>query len=217
MSEYQKTKAIYKSDPGVTLGMQAAATWMFDPKRLTFVLARYKFVSKMLLGKEQVLEIGCGDAWASRVVRQQVGKLDCIDIDSDFVSNGKKLQNNDWDISLYLHDILKPYKIDYYDAAYALDVFEHIQTQDSDLFMKNVINAIKESGVLIIGIPSIESQKFSSADNGHVNCMNGKELKLFCEQYFHNCFIFSMNDEVIHTGMYEMSNYLFAICTSKRN
>jgi len=38
--------------------------WEDDPRRLTFLLARYKFVSKMLSGKKFVGELGCGDAFA---------------------------------------------------------------------------------------------------------------------------------------------------------
>ena len=30
-------------------------------------------------------------------------------------------------------------------------------------------------------------------------------------KFFHNVFIFSMNDEVIHTGFYPMAHYLWAI------
>ena len=30
--------------------------------------------------------------------------------------------------------------------------------------------------------------------------------------HFRNVFIFSMNDEVVHTGFYPMAHYLFALC-----
>ena len=42
------------------MGMCASQTWRDDPKRLTFVLARYKFVAKMFSGFDRVLEVGCG-------------------------------------------------------------------------------------------------------------------------------------------------------------
>ena len=41
------------------LGVMSSDYWRRDPKRLVFTLARYKFVSKMLDGKESVAEIGC--------------------------------------------------------------------------------------------------------------------------------------------------------------
>ena len=46
--------------------------WREDPRGLLFSLSRYKFVSKILEGKNDVLEIGCGDGWFSRIVKQTV-------------------------------------------------------------------------------------------------------------------------------------------------
>src|SRR5262249_11587737 len=57
------------------LGMQQSQSWRDDPKHLVFNLSRYKFVAKMLSGSNHVLEIGCGDAFGSRIVRQEVCHL----------------------------------------------------------------------------------------------------------------------------------------------
>ncbi len=70
-----------------TLGVMNNAVWFEDPKRLVFTLARYKFVAKMLAGKDQVAEIGCGDGFGSRIVRQAVGNLLITDYDSYFIEN----------------------------------------------------------------------------------------------------------------------------------
>ena len=34
--------------------------------------------------------------------------------------------------------------------------------------------------------------------------------------HFHNVFIFSMNDEVVHTGFAPMPHYYFALCCGRR-
>ncbi|HVA40067.1 MAG TPA: hypothetical protein VNF49_05345, partial [Candidatus Binataceae bacterium] len=71
-----------KHGRGLTrLGMMNNQVWHDDPRRVVFTLARYKFVAKMLSGKKHVLEVGCGDAFASRIVKQEVGKLTVIDFD----------------------------------------------------------------------------------------------------------------------------------------
>ena len=57
------------------LGAMHSASFAEDPKHLGFVLARYKFVAKMLAGKTWVLEIGCGDCTGARVVKEAVGGL----------------------------------------------------------------------------------------------------------------------------------------------
>ena len=36
-------------------------------------------------------------------------------------------------------------------------------------------------------------------------------------ELFNNVFLFSMNDEVLHTGYYRMSNYLLTLCVGKKN
>ena len=64
-------------------------------------------------------------------------------------------------------------------------------------------------------MPSIESQEiipFDKRDPGHVNCKSGVELRTFLEGFFPNVFLFSMNDEVVHTGHTKMSHYLLALC-----
>jgi hypothetical protein len=64
-------------------------------------------------------------------------------------------------------------------------------------------------------MPSLESQAHASPQSkaGHVNCKSGPELRKAMEKYFHSVFVFSMNDEVVHTGFYPMAHYLLALCT----
>ena len=49
------------------MGLMSSWAWHDDPKRLTWLLSRYKFTSKMLSGCESALEVGCADAFATRV------------------------------------------------------------------------------------------------------------------------------------------------------
>ena len=35
-------------------------------------------------------------------------------------------------------------------------------------------------------------------------------------KYFENTFLFSMNDEIVHTGYYKMAHYLISVSTMKR-
>src|SRR5438067_2878676 len=62
-------------------GVMSNQTWRDDPRRLLFVLARYKFVAKMLSGKRRVLEVGCADAFGTRLVMQEVGSVTAVDFD----------------------------------------------------------------------------------------------------------------------------------------
>lgn len=204
----------FKNKKGlIKLGVEKSASWYSDPKRLAFVLSRYKFVSKMLSGKSKVLEVGCGDAFTAPIILQEVNSLHAIDIDPLFIQDAKERADEKWSFTCSVHDMTAGSLQDTYDAAYSLDVLEHISLEKEHLFLKNIVNSLESKGVLIIGMPSLESQKFASplSKIGHVNCKTGAELKALMLHYFDNVFMFSMNDEVVHTGYQPMAQYLFAM------
>src|SRR5438034_841704 len=61
------------------LGIMTNQRWRDDPRGLLFILSRYKFVAKMLAGKNRVVEIGCADAFGTRLVQQEVGSVTASD------------------------------------------------------------------------------------------------------------------------------------------
>jgi 2-polyprenyl-3-methyl-5-hydroxy-6-metoxy-1,4-benzoquinol methylase len=201
-----------------TLGIMNNAVWYEDPKRLVFTLARYKFVAKMLSGKKLVAEIGCGDGFGSRIVRQEVENLIITDYDSYFIHNFKKVNCEKWAIEALTHDILKSPLSQKFNAIYSLDVLEHIPVELENTFMTHICKSLEKNGCVIIGMPSLESQIYASpgSKEGHINCKSGKELQDLLYKYFENVFLFSMNDEVIHTGFSKMAHYLIALCITPK-
>ena len=208
-----------KLNQGLTkLGIEKNANWHSDPRRLVFALSRYKFVSKMLSGKGKVLEVGCGDAFPTRILLQEVGSVHGIDIDPIFIEDALGRMDPEWPFTCSVHDITSGPLQERFDAAFSLDVLEHIPSDLEDLFYQNIIASLARDGVLIVGMPSLESQVYASplSKIGHINCKTGPELKKLSLKYFENVFIFSMNDEVVHTGYHPMSQYIFAICVGLR-
>jgi 2-polyprenyl-3-methyl-5-hydroxy-6-metoxy-1,4-benzoquinol methylase len=124
-----------------------------------------------------------------------------------------------WKFECKQHDLLAGPLAGPFDGAYALDVIEHIPAERENVFVDNVVNSLTTEGVLILGSPSLESQAYASPPSkaGHVNCKTGKDLRVLMERFFHNVFLFSMNDEVVHTGFFPMAHYLFAIGCTRRN
>jgi len=200
------------------LGLMSSQTWNDDPKRLLFMLARYKFVAKMLAGRDRVLEIGCGDAFGSRVVRQAVGALTAVDIEPLFVEDARERMDPAWPIDVRCHDMLAGPLPERFDAAYSLDVLEHIPPAEESRFLDHVKQSIGFHGVFVVGMPSLESQAYASPQSrlGHLNCKSGEELRAVVERHFHNVFLFSMNDEVVHTGFAKMAHYLLALCCNPK-
>lgn len=202
-----------------SLGLMNNAVWYDDPKRLVFTLARYKFVAKMFKGKQYVAEIGCGDGFGSRIVKQEVHNLLITDYDPIFIDKFKYLASLRWPTESKTHDILTSSLPNKVDAIYSLDVLEHINIKDESIFLNNICQSLKVNGCAIIGMPSLESQAHASSGSldGHVNCKSGTQFQEVLCQYFENVFLFSMNDEVVHTGYSKMAHYLIALCVTPKN
>lgn len=201
-----------------TLGLRGSESWHQDPKHLVFRLSRYKFVAKMLAGRDRVLEIGCGDAFGTRIVQAEVGKVTAVDFDPVFIDDAKQRMVPRWPFDAQVHDMLDGPVPGEFDAVYSLDVLEHVEPTKERLFLSNAFATLKPQGAAIIGMPSLESQPYASSQSkiGHVNCKSAPELKSLMEDYFHNVFMFSMNDEVVHTGFHKMANYVIAIGAGRR-
>ncbi len=210
--------AMMKERGSEVLGFGAGFTWHDDPKRLVFMLSRYKFVAKMLEGKKKVLEVGCGDGFGTRIVAQAVKKITGIDFDPSYVQSAKETCSTQWPIDFYQHDVLDGPIVGSFDAVYALDVLEHIDKFEEEKFLHNCLYGLEAKGVCIIGMPSLESQPYASegARMGHVNCKEQPALRVLMEKFFNNVFMFSANDEMIHTGFSKMSHYNIALCCGKK-
>ena len=218
-SQYQFLLDLKKGGGLTALGLMTNAVWHTDPRRLLILLARYKFVAKMLIGKQRVLEVGCGDGFGARLVQQEVASLHAVDFDPVFVRDVNDRMDSARPFECTEHDILSgPVSHGTFDAAYSLDVLEHIEKESEDLFMKNVCTSLSDDGVLIVGMPSIHSQAFASRTSldGHVNCKDANSLRALMRKYFDNVFLFSMNDEMVHTGFTELAHYFVALCAGKK-
>jgi cyclopropane fatty-acyl-phospholipid synthase-like methyltransferase len=216
--QYQEAIDLFRTKGFERMGFVSSWAYLDDPKRLAFTFSRYKFVAKMLQGCARVLEVGCGDAFFSRVVRQDVGHLTAVDFDADFVADAIERGSDKWPIEVKMHDMLQGPVDGVFDGAYSLDVLEHINASDEDRFLTNVVASLECHGTLIIGMPSLQSQTYASAHSkmGHVNCKDQRDLRMLLQKYFHNVYAFSMNDEVVHTGYHAMAHYNLVLCCSRR-
>ena len=217
-AQYEELVATMRQLGPEKLGLMTGWGWYDDPKRLVFTLSRYKFVAKMLEGSQHVLEVGCGDAFGTRIVAQAVGNVTAVDFDPELLESAKESARPKYPITLHRHDIMSGPVAGSYSAVYCMDVLEHIQPSDEDAFITNLIGTLLPDGVCLIGTPSLESQAYASkfSKMGHVNCKSQAELKDFMKKYFQNVFMFSMNDEVVHTGYGKMAHYNIVLCCGKR-
>ena len=138
----------------------------------------------MLAGRSKVLEVGCADAFGTRIVQQHVESVTAVDFDPIFIADIKERANPHWPLECFVHDILAGPVPGAFDAAYALDVLEHIPPEKEDVFMQNIAASLGDGGALILGMPSLESQAFASPQSraGHVNCKTEQDFKALMQR-----------------------------------
>jgi 2-polyprenyl-3-methyl-5-hydroxy-6-metoxy-1,4-benzoquinol methylase len=151
-------------------------------------------------------------------VQQEVKHVSVYDFDPLFIRDVERRQDKKWRVNAQVHDILKAPLPHRHNAIYSLDVIEHIPTESERRFVATLCASLSEHGILVFGTPSLESQAYASPQSmiGHVNSKSGRQLKFLLESFFHSVFLFSMNDEIVHTGFYPMAHYLFAVCADSK-
>lgn len=217
--QYASMVALRERQGLARLGLMSSETWHEDPIRLAFLLSRYKFVARMFAGLDKVLEVGCADAFGTRIVQQTVGQVVAVDFDPLFVEDVEaRMDREHWPLDVRVHDLLDGPVDVAADGAFALDVLEHIPTEHEDRFMANLCASLKPEGAAILGCPSLASQIHATPRSraGHVNCKEGPALKALGLRHFHHAFVFSMNDEVVHTGFQPMAHYYLMLLTGVR-
>ncbi|CUW38015.1 Putative methyltransferase [Magnetospirillum sp. XM-1] len=203
----------------VEMGPRFSSNIVEDPKRLGFVLARYKFCSKMLAGKERVLEIGCGEGFALPVVADTVGHVTAIDMEPRLIEGCRRRLRFLKNVDFLTVDFASSYVAEQkFDAAYSMDVFEHVRPELESVYLDNLVNNLKDDGVAIIGVPNITAEKYASESSrmGHINLKDSGALVATMSRYFENVFLFGMNDETLHTGYSPMAHYLIVLCAGKK-
>jgi cyclopropane fatty-acyl-phospholipid synthase-like methyltransferase len=201
-----------------TLGVASSNAMFSDPKMLGFMAARYKFVSKMLAGMQTAAEIGCGDGFGAPIVARAVTSLLCTDIDEATLDDNRGRLAEFPNIEFRYHDFRSAPLAERVDAAYAVDVIEHIFEHEENAFLANIARSLTATGVLIVGTPNVEAERYASelSRQGHVNLKSQESLRKTMSAHFHNVFMFGMNDEIVHTGFGPMAHYVWALCVSPR-
>jgi len=187
-----------------------------DPKRLGFVLSRYKFAAKMGCKERTVLELGCGEGIGATILAEQAINYTGIDLDKEAIIAAK--ENLKSEKFSFVYDDFMGKKLGKFQTVVSLDVVEHIYSEHEALYFQTLVENLADDGMVVIGTPNETSAKYASkASNlGHVNLFTQERLKKTLEKYFHNVFAFGMNDEIVHTGFAAMSHYIFCVGVFKK-
>ena len=211
----------YRAAGPATMGPWTSHIWRSDPRHLAFLLARYKFCAKLLEGKQRVLEVGCGDAFGTRVVLQTVGSVHAIDFEPLVLDDARErlAAEGETRVSFESCDLTLAPPTGRFDAAFSLDVIEHVPPDQEAVFLDHICASLERDAVLIVGTPNLCAQQYASEASraGHINLKTAATLRDWLARRFVNVFSFSMNDEVVHTGYAPMAHYLLALAVGLRD
>jgi cyclopropane fatty-acyl-phospholipid synthase-like methyltransferase len=201
------------------LGPWTSYSLVHDPKHMAFVLARYKFAAKLLEGKDHVVEVGSGDGFGLPIMAQAVGKVTCLDWDERLLDgNARRLAHLD-NVENMLVDLNKESPDLQADAAFSIDVIEHLEPEQEHNFFQNIVGCLAPAGVLITGTPNATAAAHASKQSQaqHINLQTLPQMKQLMERWFENVFCFGQNDEVVHTGYAPMCHYIWTVAVGRRD
>jgi 2-polyprenyl-3-methyl-5-hydroxy-6-metoxy-1,4-benzoquinol methylase len=204
-------------DRRVTLGQHWSFNIYNDPKRLAFVLSRYKFAAKMAGNGRRVLELGCSEGLGGLLLAEFAAAYTGVDYDAEAIETAKR-NWTDPKFSFHCDDFLdKTYGA--FDSVVSLDVIEHIEPSCEALYFEAVSRNLQPEGRCVIGTPNVTSEAYASAPSkaGHVNLYDHQRLRAVMQKHFRNVFMFGLNDEIVHTGFAPMTHYLMAVGCGKRS
>lgn len=204
-------------DEHLTLGPYFTHMVRKTPRRLLHMLSYYKFAAKMIGPEKRIIEVGCNEGLGTVILAESARSCLGVDLDAPAIEvanasvAGEKL-------SFRCADILTADDLGPFDAAVSLDVIEHIYQEHEDAFMAAIAKRLEPDGVLVLGTPNINSDQYAGPHSraGHVNLFSADRLRELCERHYRNVFLFSGNDEVVHTGFTPMAYYLIALCAGPR-
>lgn len=219
-----QTKAVWEQVrhaevlPTFTLGPVNTESVLHDLKHLEFTLARYKFATKMLPRCTHILEVGCGEGLGTLMfLADTPARVTGIDFDASQIEHASRhvLPHGRDRLTFLCQDLVSmPYTGARADGLVSLDVIEHIDPSEESRFLQHCVDPLEPRGIAVIGTPNKYAHPYASArsQRGHINLFDPERLVSTLETHFSRVFLFSMNDEVVHTGYSKLAHYLMALC-----
>jgi 2-polyprenyl-3-methyl-5-hydroxy-6-metoxy-1,4-benzoquinol methylase len=199
-----------------SVGPHFSFQFRHSPRHVLFSLARYKFALKMIGTDKDILELGCSDGLGTYYLAEFAKRAHGVDFDEDSVSWAQKNLASG-KIAFQCDNFLgKTYG--QFDAVVSYDVIEHIYPQNEETYIATAVKNLKPAGIFLVGTPNVDAQRFSKKEvvGAHVNLFTGERLVASLQKHFHNVFLFSQNDEIIHTGYAPMAHYFLCLCCFKK-
>jgi len=223
MNNLSKTKKSWNKvqkdpelDKQLLLGRINSLSLSKDPKHLEFTLSRYKFAAKMLHDRKKIVDVGCGEGIGCLMLKAETkAKIIGVDFDSEQISYANTHIKPLGGVDFICQDLINErINIDQVDGLVSIDTIEHIHPDEQAQFFANTLFCLTDKAIAVFGTPTIYSQEHMAKRSkiGHINLFDEERLRNTLLKYFSYVFVFSMNDEMVHTGFPKMAHYFIALC-----
>ncbi len=211
-SNWDCVTQLQDKESSIDLGYYASYWMHKSPRRMLHSLSYYKFAAKMIGSKKRVVDLGCNEGLGSWLLAKECGFCKGVDLDAEAIQSAKT-NFKDPIIEFSCEDVFSAQPSVDWDGVASFDLIEHIPPERGGDFFNKIAQQLTPNGVVVIGMPSMISQQFASeiSRKGHLNIYSHERLRQEMEQFFEFVFLFSANDELIHTGFLPLAHYYIAL------
>jgi 2-polyprenyl-3-methyl-5-hydroxy-6-metoxy-1,4-benzoquinol methylase len=195
----------------LTLGPYFSFIVKKTPRRLLHLLSYYKFAAKMIGSGQRVMDVGCSEGLGTVILAEAATECIGVDLDRDAIEHATRTLTSE-KLTFQCVDALER-PLGLFDAITSFDVIEHIYPEHADQFLSVLAQSLTEDGIMIIGTPNVTADQYASAHSraGHVNLYSAERLRDSLAPHFHRVFMFSGNDEMVHTGFSPLAHYVIGM------
>lgn len=166
---------------------------------------RYIFASRFCTQKK-VLDIACGEGFGSNFLSTYAESVLGVDIAPDIIEHAKGKYHQERLNFIVSNAVSVPFESENFDVIVSFETLEHLNREDQNLFMTEMVRVLKKDGIFIISTPD---RKVYSDDPGYSNPFHlsefyKEEFTSFLMQRFRNIIVFSQ--QVIGASLISRQN-----------
>lgn len=178
---------------------------------LSFHLARYKFISRLVKPTDRAVEIGCGTGYGARFLSDYVREIVACDADHEIL--GKATSRFSTGNLRFERDM--PNEASAFDVVVCLEVIEHMDKPSGFDLLTTISRLLRDRGVAFISTPRKVPNPTLNRQLHHIHEYEYEEFRETLEGVFARALIFTQIDEIIATHHNTKAWNFVACCWNK--